>query len=123
MNLCYGLLRRMGLQVTGRRSKIGAMHGPMNHESLNGAHPALLVAQRCNSDVQLPYRFPITYFSNPIVVCVALKTASLSITTRKSSDVLSSVKMRKQDMHATTALSVSHLRFMKLSNGARTTKS
>ena len=31
----------------------------MNHESINGTHPALLAAQRCNSDVQLPYRFPI----------------------------------------------------------------
>ena len=31
----------------------------MNHEYLNGTHPAMLVAQRCNSDVQLPYRFPI----------------------------------------------------------------
>ena len=31
----------------------------MNHESINGTHPAMLAAQRCNSDVQLPYRFPI----------------------------------------------------------------
>ena len=39
---------------------LGALHGPMNHPSLNGTHPAMLAAQRCNSDVQLPYRFPIT---------------------------------------------------------------
>ena len=31
----------------------------MNHEYINGTHPALLAAQRFNSDVQLPYRFPI----------------------------------------------------------------
>eukprot|EP00974_Lingulodinium_polyedra_P096377 9342556-Lingulodinium_polyedra.AAC.1 len=31
----------------------------MNHESLNGTHPAMLAAQGCNSDVQLPYRFPV----------------------------------------------------------------
>ena len=31
----------------------------MNHEYLNGTHPALLVALRFNSDVQLPYRMPI----------------------------------------------------------------
>lgn len=31
----------------------------MNHDSSNGMFPAVLAAQRCNSDVQLPYRFPI----------------------------------------------------------------
>ena len=36
----------------------GAMHGPMNHPCINGTHPAMLVCHRCNSDVQLPYRFP-----------------------------------------------------------------
>ena len=35
------------------------MHGPMNHPSINATHPAMLACQRCNSDVQLPYRFPI----------------------------------------------------------------
>ena len=38
---------------------LGAMHGPMNHSSANGTHPAMLACHRCNSDVQLPYRFPI----------------------------------------------------------------
>ena len=38
---------------------LGSLHGPMNHESLNGTHPAMLAAQGCNSDVQLPYRFPV----------------------------------------------------------------
>ena len=37
----------------------GSMHGPMSHPSINGAHPAMLVCHRCNSDVQFPYRFPI----------------------------------------------------------------
>ena len=58
--LCQGLLTLMGLPCSGRRTKIGALHGPMGHSYLNGTHPALLSAQRCNSDVQLPYRFPIT---------------------------------------------------------------
>ena len=40
--------------------KLESLHGPMNEENLNGAHPAMLAALRCNSDVQLPYRFPIT---------------------------------------------------------------
>ena len=31
----------------------------MNHEYLNATHPAMLAMHRFNSDVQLPYRFPI----------------------------------------------------------------
>ena len=57
--LCAGHIRRMGVALTGRRSMLGSLHGPMNHESLNGSHPAMLAVQTCNSDVQLPYRFPI----------------------------------------------------------------
>jgi len=57
--LCQGLLKQMDMAITGRRSKLGSLHGPMNHECLNGTHPALLAVQRFNSDVQLPYRFPI----------------------------------------------------------------
>ena len=49
----------MGLPIRGRRSKLGSLHGPMNNESINGTHPAMLAMQRCNSDVQIPYRFPI----------------------------------------------------------------
>ena len=58
--LCPGLLRSLAMPFQGRRNKIGAMHGPMNHAYLNGTHPALLVAMRFNSDVQLPYRLPIS---------------------------------------------------------------
>ena len=36
------------------------MHGPFSNEMLNATHSAMLACQRCNSDVQLPYRFPIT---------------------------------------------------------------
>ena len=57
--LCHNLLQRMGMAITGRRSKLGSLHGPMNHENINGSHPAMLAAQVTNSDVQLPYRFPI----------------------------------------------------------------
>ena len=38
---------------------LGSMHGPMNHPGINATHPAMLTCRRCNSDVQLPYRFPI----------------------------------------------------------------
>ena len=57
--LCQGLIRRMGMAASGRRSKLGSLHGPMNHESLNATHPAMLAAHRFNGDVQLPYRLPI----------------------------------------------------------------
>ena len=57
--LCKGLLQRMGMAACGRRSKLGSLHGPMNHESLNGTSPAMLAVQQFNSDVQLPYRLPI----------------------------------------------------------------
>ncbi len=50
----------MQLPCGGRRNKIGSLHGPQNEENLNGTHPAMLAALQCNSDVQLPYRFPIT---------------------------------------------------------------
>ena len=49
----------MGLPARGRRCQLGSLRGPMNHEFIDGTHPAMLAAQRCNSDVQLPYRFPI----------------------------------------------------------------
>ena len=57
--LCTNLLQQMGLSTRGRRCQLGSLHGPMNHESINGTHSAMLAALRCNSDVQLPYRFPI----------------------------------------------------------------
>ena len=49
----------MGMPTGGRRSKSGSLHEPMSDEYLNGTHPAMLAAQRFNSDVQLPHRFPI----------------------------------------------------------------
>ena len=32
----------------------------MNEPNINGTHPAMLATQKCNSDVQLPYRLPVT---------------------------------------------------------------
>ena len=49
----------MGMACSGRRSKLGSLHGPMNHESLNGTSLAMLSVQQFNSDVQLPYRLPL----------------------------------------------------------------
>ena len=41
----------------------------MNHAYLNGTHPALLVAMRFNSDVQLPYRLQISAQTHANDVC------------------------------------------------------
>ena len=58
--LCKGLLDIMGLPSTGRRNRVGSLFGPRTEEYLNGSHPAMLAVQGNNSDVQLPYRFPVT---------------------------------------------------------------
>ena len=55
--LCAGLVRQMGLRSIGKRCMLGSLHGPMNHGSIHGAHPAKLAVHRCNSDVLLPNRF------------------------------------------------------------------
>ena len=57
--LCAKLLQQMDQTTSGRRCMLGSMHGPMNHPSFNGSHPAMLVCHRCSSDDKLPYRFPI----------------------------------------------------------------
>ena len=58
--ICPRLADEMGMPSKGKRNMTGLLVGPVNDPNLNGTHPALLAALRCNSDVQLPYRFPIT---------------------------------------------------------------
>ena len=58
--LCKGLLQEMEMPSSGRKNLLGALHGPMNEANINGTHPAMLATQQCNSDVQLPYRLPIS---------------------------------------------------------------
>ena len=48
------------MACTGRKSKLGGLHGPQDHEAINGTSGGMLAAHRFNSDVQLPYRFPIS---------------------------------------------------------------
>ena len=57
--LCPGLAKKMDMPYKGKKSMVGLPYGPCNDPDLNGTHPALLAALRCNSDVQPPYRFPI----------------------------------------------------------------
>ena len=49
--LCKCLLEKMDMPSSGRRNKIGSLHGPLNNEWLNGTHPGMLAAHRFNSDV------------------------------------------------------------------------
>ena len=58
--ICSGLAEQMDMPHKGKRSMLGLFYGPCNDPNLNGTHPGLLAALRCNSDVQVPYRFPIT---------------------------------------------------------------
>ena len=64
--LCPCTLSAFGMPQSGRKNRLGSMHGPYGHEWLNPTHPALLAGLRCNSDVQLPYRLPI--------LCAACRT-------------------------------------------------
>ncbi|CAK9075903.1 unnamed protein product [Durusdinium trenchii] len=58
--ICSGLAGAKGMPCKSKRSMVGMPWGPCNDPNLNGNHPALLAALRCNGDVQLPFRFPIT---------------------------------------------------------------
>ena len=58
--ICSGLAGAKGMPRKSKRSMVGMPWGPCNDPNLNGNHPALLAALRCNGDVQLPFRFPIT---------------------------------------------------------------
>ena len=58
--VCCGLAKQLDLPVKGKRSSLGLQWGPVNDANLNGNHPALLAALRCNGDLQVPYRFPVT---------------------------------------------------------------
>jgi len=58
--VCHGIAKTACLPVTGARNALGRLLGTRNDEWLNGTHPAMLAAFRCNSDVSVPYRLPIT---------------------------------------------------------------
>ena len=62
--VCPAMAEQLGMPHKGKRSMIGLAWGPCNDGSLNGHHPALLAGLRCNGDVQVPYRFPITHLSH-----------------------------------------------------------
>ena len=57
--LCPGLLKRMQMAATVRRSKLDSLLGPINHEHLNGTSTAMRVVQQFNSHVLLHYRLSV----------------------------------------------------------------
>ncbi|CAJ1389861.1 unnamed protein product, partial [Effrenium voratum] len=67
--VCRGLAEQLDLPVKGKRSSLGLQWGPVNDPNLNGNHPALLAALRCNGDLQVPYRFPVTKETHDDALC------------------------------------------------------
>ena len=62
--------RRSQEHAAQRQEKHGGLIlGPCNDGNVNGNHPALLASLRCNGDVQLPYRFPITVDTHEHDLC------------------------------------------------------
>ena len=67
--VCKGIAQHCHMSITGARNTIGSLMSYRNDEWLNGTHPALLVALRCNSDVQVPYRLPVCLETHAVDVC------------------------------------------------------
>ena len=67
--ICPGIAEDMDMPRKGKRTMIGLPWGPCNDASLNANHPALLAGLRCNGDVQIPYRFPITPDTHSSTFC------------------------------------------------------
>eukprot|EP00973_Karenia_brevis_P088586 12282579-Karenia_brevis.AAC.1 len=60
---CQGFLRKRGLPASGKKNLEGSLFGPRNEPMLNGTMPAMLAGcpgLNFNSDLQIPYRFPVT---------------------------------------------------------------
>jgi len=60
--LCQGLLKKKGMPHSGKKSLEGCVQGRMNDPNLNGCLPVVLSGLpglNFNSDLQVPYRFPI----------------------------------------------------------------
>ena len=67
--ICPGLAQKKDMPHKGKRSMVGLPWGPCNDPNLNGTHPALTAALRCNSDVQPPYRFPVAPLTHSGALC------------------------------------------------------
>ena len=67
--ICPGLAEDLGMPYKGKKSMTGLLWGPCNDGNLNATHPALLASARCNGDVQVPFRFPITEVTHRHDIC------------------------------------------------------
>ena len=67
--ICPKLAQQKDMPHKGKKSMTGLPWGPCNDPNLNGNHPALLATLRCNGDVQLPFRFPITPETHDCELC------------------------------------------------------
>ena len=67
--ICPGLAEDLNMPFKGKKSMTGLLFGPCNDGNLNATHPALLASLRCNSDVQVPFRFPITSYTHRGDIC------------------------------------------------------
>ena len=67
--ICPGLAEDLGMPHKGKKSMSGLLFGPCNDGSLNATHPAMLAGIRCNSDVQLPFRFPLSPHTHCCDLC------------------------------------------------------
>ncbi len=67
--VCPGLAEDLDMPFKGKKSMTGLLWGPCNDGNLNATHPALLASLRCNSDVQVPFRFPTTSCSHRGDIC------------------------------------------------------
>ena len=67
--VCPGLAEDLNMPFKGKKSMTGLLFGPCNDGNLNATHPALLASLRCNSDVQVPFRFPITSYTHRGDIC------------------------------------------------------
>ena len=84
--VCRGLAEQLDLPVKGKRSSLGLQWGPVNDANLNGNHPALLAALRCNGDLQVPYRFPVTIRRLTTASSARKRPASATATSSCSSE-------------------------------------
>ena len=64
--VCRGLAEQLDLPVKGKQSSLGLQRGPVNDPNLNGK---ALAALRCNGDLQVPYRFPVTKETHDDALC------------------------------------------------------
>ena len=62
--VCPGVGKIFDINTSGRKSGLGNVIGPCNHEYLNGTHRGLLLATQCNSDVMLTYRLPLSRYTH-----------------------------------------------------------